>query len=149
MSRFSRPIFATKTTPGAGMQRRLVFGLWLAGISWCFVVVGCTAPGPAAIAAPAEAPRAHLTVVNLSAYEWRIAINHQAGGEAYAMRLAPRGSVTVDLPGGDYVIDQTALSADASPELNRRVPARLESGQAYRWRLLTVLSGSESGDAAR
>ena len=90
---------------------------------------------------------AHLVVINLTDYEWHITIARASGEPAADFRLEPRASFTVDLAGGDYAIEQTALTNGAAAELSRKIPAKLESGQTYRWRLVTLLSES-TGDSS-
>jgi hypothetical protein len=82
----------------------------------------------------------HLVVINLTDYEWSLVLAPAAGGADRTSRVPPRGSLTIDLAGGDYRIDQSALPAGAAPELSRRLPVRLEAGRTYRWRLGTLLS---------
>jgi hypothetical protein len=108
---------------------RWALGLFLAG---------CSAPSPAPLSR--ESTPAHLTIINQTDYEWRIVIARSSGELAHDSRLQSRASLTVDLAGGDYVIEQTVLSENASPGLSRKISARLDSGQAYRWRLATLLS---------
>jgi len=117
----------------------------LAGLALVFAGAGCTAPAPVAPVAATPAP-AHLTVINQTGYDWRIAVSGPGGGTVYLTRLAAHGTVTADLAGGDCVIEQTVLTEGAAPDLNRKIPTRLEAGKAYRWRLVTLLSGPD-GDA--
>jgi hypothetical protein len=93
-------------------------------------------------------PAAHFVVVNLSDCEWQIAIAPAAGGETRALHLMARASQSIDLPGGDYVLEQTALTADAGIESARRFTSHLDAGQTYRWRLATLLT-APSGETDR
>ncbi|MDI1249124.1 MAG: hypothetical protein PSV13_09700 [Lacunisphaera sp.] len=115
---------------------RLLLAAFVGGMA------GCTSPAPAPgpAAAAAAAAESHLVVTNLTDYEWNLVIAPAAGGEGRTSRVPPRGSLTIDLAGGDYLIDQSALPAGAAPELSRRLPVRLAAGKAYRWRLGTLLS---------
>lgn len=102
-------------------------------------MAGCAAPSPTS--GSKEAPAAsHLVVTNLTDYDWSLVIAPAAGGEGRPSRVPPRGSLTIDLAGGAYLIDQSALPAGAAPELSRRLPVRLAAGKTYRWRLGTLLS---------
>lgn len=83
---------------------------------------------------------AHFVVVNLSDCEWQIAIAPSGGGEARALRLPGRDTQKIDLAAGEYVIEQTMLARDAGPASTRRLTIRLEPGQTYRWRLVTLLT---------
>ena len=109
----------------------------LAAIGWLLLAAGCAAVAPPSAG---TGPRAHLAVVNLSDCEWQIVIGPAAGGEARALHLAARASQAVDLPGGDYVIEQTALATDSGIDSARRFTVRFDAGQAYRWRLATLLT---------
>lgn len=103
-------------------------------------MAGCTAPVSSSSGPSVLATESHLVVNNLTDYEWRLVIAPAAGGEGRASRVPPRGSLTIDLAGGDYLIDQSAAPVGAAPELSRRLPVRLEAGKTYRWRLGTLLS---------
>jgi len=89
---------------------------------------------------------AHLVVINQTDYEWRMVISRALGETAQDFRLPARGSHTVDLPAGDYVIEQAALTENAAPELSRKISSRMESGETYRWRLATLLSEPSTND---
>jgi hypothetical protein len=103
-------------------------------------MAGCSAPASAPPEQRVAAMESHLVVTNLTDYEWSLVIAPAAGGEGRSSRVPPRGSLTIDLAGGNYLIDQSALPAGAAPELSRRLPVRLEAGKTYRWRLGTLLS---------
>ena len=103
---------------------------------------------PSSVTAPAAASGARLVVENLTDYEWHIAVAATAGAETQASRVRARSSVAMNLAGGDYVIEQTVVAENAGSELTRRLPARLAPGQAYRWRLVTLLS-DPAGEAGR
>ena len=103
-------------------------------------MAGCTAPAPASGPRNAAAAASHLVVTNLTDYAWSLVIAPAAGGEDRTAQVPPRGSLTIVLAGGDYLIDQSALPVGAAPELSRRLPVRLAAGKTYRWRLGTLLS---------
>lgn len=120
----------------------------LGGLAWLLVLVGCATPAPSTPAAATTAPVTHLVIINQTNYDWHIAISSASGQETFNSPVRPLATVKIDLAGGDYLIEQTVTSAAAAPGLTRRIPARLEPGQTYRWRLDTLLSDS-SGDPAR
>lgn len=111
-------------------------------------MAGCTLPAPSP-GSGVGAAAAHLVVTNLTDYEWSLVITRVPGGEARTSRLSPRGSLTIDLADGDYLIVQSALPAGVAPELSRRLPFRLEPGKTYRWRLGTLLSDAAGTPASR
>lgn len=115
-------------------RRCRILCLALMGI---LLIGGCAGPS-----APIQqaALSAHLKVINLTDYTWRIAVSRNAGEPVSDFEVKPRATVTTDLTGGDYVIEQSALSEGKPLELSRRIPTHLESGQTYRWRLVTLLS---------
>ena len=122
------------------LLRILFFSLAiLATLAEAFLFSGCAAPAPIA---PPASPPAHLIVVNETDYLWHLVIIRPGGGSAYDSQLQPRATVSLDLAGGDYVIEQSAISENAATELTRKIPANLQSGQTYRWRLVTLLSES-------
>lgn len=87
---------------------------------------------------PESRPVARLLVENLTDYAWRITVTAAAGPESSTAEVPARGFAEVALSGGDYVIEQAARGPGA--DLSRRLPARLEAGQSYQWRLGTLLS---------
>jgi hypothetical protein len=102
------------------------------------LLVGCVTP----VVVPAAAPQApaHLIVINVTDYEWRLVIARSAGATIKDARLQSRATLAIDLAGGDYVIEQSVLGDNATPEMARKIPVSLASGQTYRWRLVTLLS---------
>lgn len=119
--------------------------LCLAGLAGLFFWVRCTrsvSPQPVAVVHSATTKVAHLTMLNGSPCEWQIVFTPVAGGERHAWKLSVDQSLEVDLTGGDYAVEQTMLMDDAGPEAMRRFSMRLEAGQVYRWRLVTLLSGA-------
>ncbi len=119
----------------------------LGGLAGLLAMGGCAAvpPSPPAVV---PAPVAHLRLINQTNYDWRITLTNTSGKETVASPVPPRAAVPLELAGGDYVIEQVIISPTATPGLTRRIPARLEPGQTYHWRLDTLLSDS-SGDPAR
>ena len=118
----------------------------LGGLGWCLATAGCISPRPPPAAIPPVVAR--LLVENLTDYEWHIAVAAAIGPETREARVAARSSIEVTLAGGDYVIEQTVVTGIAGGGLARRLPARLEPGQTYRWRLGTLLS-DPAGNAGR
>lgn len=110
--------------------------LWVT-VTCCLVLASCAAPAPVALSAPSLPAR--LIVINQTDYEWHLAISRPSGESVHDSRLKPRASLAVDLAGGDYTIEQTALAENA-PELTRKISAKLDAGQTYRWRLATLMS---------
>ncbi|HEY4248946.1 MAG TPA: hypothetical protein VGM64_19130 [Lacunisphaera sp.] len=112
--------------------------------AFVFLLAGCAAPDLAPVKTPA--PPAHLVVINQTDYEWRVTVHRVSGESVRELRVLARASETIDVAGGDYVIEQTMLPTAGAPELSRAIPSRLEPGQTYRWRLATLLSESK-GDS--
>ena len=121
---------------------------WLGFLGYFILAAGCATIPPVAPSGPVAAAGARLAIVNLTNYEWHIVIASTTGREYYDAPVPARGSLNLDLAGGDYVIEQAVTSGGAASEMSRRIPARLEAGRVYRWRLDTLLSDS-SGDPAR
>jgi hypothetical protein len=107
---------------------------------------GCGTVGPASAVSGSTV---HFVVINLSDCGWQIVLTPAGGGPARALQLAARESQEIDLAGGEYGIEQTALSGSTGTESRRGFTVRLEAGQTYRWRLATLLSapaGESGGD---
>lgn len=85
---------------------------------------------------------ARLTLLNSSDCEWQIVITPLTNGDSRTWKLTAAKSLDLELAGGDCVIVQTLLVADAKPALTRRFSMHFEAGQSYRWRLMTLLSGA-------
>lgn len=124
-------------------------GLVLAGlVGACLLVVAltqCTEVGRVSgdnESASSPNAVARLTLLNDSPCEWQIVFTPVAGGEPRAWKLSVDQSLEVELGGGDYVVEQTMLADDAGPDATRRFSMRFETGQIYRWRLITLLSGA-------
>lgn len=116
----------------------------LVGLLVGLAAAGCaSAPPTVAVAPPAAVAR--LVVENLTDYRWRIAVTSAGGGEVREARVRARGSVELMFTGGDYVIEQTVVDGNSGTDLYRRLPARLDPGRTYRWRLVTLLSDPTTG----
>jgi hypothetical protein len=114
----------------------------LASICILLFVSGCgSVPQPAV----APAREVHLVVANLSDFAWQITFAPRAGGAVRVLHLAARESQRIDLAGGTYSIEQIALNESGAADSTRRFAVNLESGQTYRWRLATLLSGEAEG----
>ena len=131
-----RPAQTSPFQPSAFSLR----GLWPV-FAFVFLLAGCAAPDLTPVKAP-PLP-AHLVVINETDYEWRLTIHRVSGESVRELRVLARASETIDVAGGDYVIEQTMLPTAGAPELSRTIPSRLEPGQTYRWRLATLLSESK------
>lgn len=128
-----------RSAPDSSLRRTPLF--WAIGwafLSGCLLLVGCSSPP--VVSEKVASPPAHLAVVNLTDYRWRITIVHSSAPPTADFQVAARESQSIDLAGGDYIIKQTVLSPDAASELSRELPAKLESGESYRWKLATLLS---------
>jgi len=126
--------------------RRLTLALLcLVGLIGLFFVVRC-ARDPLTRSMSAKTPDAsrlaHLTILNSGDCEWQIVITPASSGDSRVVKLAAVKSADVELAGGDYDFVQTMLAADAKPDSVRRFSMRLEAGQSYRWRLMSLLSGA-------
>lgn len=106
--------------------------------SGCLFFTGCTSPEP--VVEKTVRPLAHLVVINLTDYRWRITIAHSPAPPIADFQVEARESRSIDLDGGDYVIKQTVLSEGAAADLSRELPAKFQPGESYRWRLATLLS---------
>ena len=125
--------------------------LCLAGLVGLFFLARCAGTA-GSTRKPAEtlpeAKMAHLTLLNSSECEWRIVIAPATGGPGRTCKLAVAASIDIELPGGEYKIEQTMLTDAAGPDAIRRFSFQLKSGQAYRWRLVALLAG-ETSEARR
>lgn len=129
------PLRATRMTPRFSFPGsvRVFPALLVIGF---LLAAGCSAP-PSSEALTAR--RAHLEIANLTDYAWRIAFVAPSP-ETRAIEVAARATLTLDLAPGDYIIEQRLLGAPASETAARRLPARFEAGETYRWPLATVRS---------
>jgi hypothetical protein len=127
--------------------RRLTLALLcLVGLIGLFFAVRCSrdplTQSMSAKTPDASSRLAHLTMLNSSDCEWQIVITPASSGDSRMVKLAAAKSVDFELAGGDYDFVQTMLAADAKPDSVRRFSIRLEAGQFYRWRLMSLLSGA-------
>lgn len=99
------------------------------------MLMGCSS-----VPEPARVPLARLMVHNLTGYEWRVTVAPAGGGEPVVSHVAARQTATIELAGGDYVIEQVVLSTKADADLIRRLPARFSAGKIYEWELVTLFS---------
>lgn len=106
---------------------------------------GCATPAQNLGAMPVGARPARIELVNLSDCDWDLAVATPDGSKVRTARLPARETLRLELPGGDYEITQTALSGLSGADATRRFPAHLESGDSYRWRLATLLTGQTGG----
>lgn len=85
---------------------------------------------------------ARLEMVNACDRAWKITVT-QSGNPAGEWEVAPRATHVVELPDGEYQIEQTLL-AEKGPAQTRVFSMRLRGGQEYRWNLLTLSSRGAS-----
>ena len=121
--------------------RRLLAPLWAT-----LALAGCATLPDAVTPPPVPAP-VRLAVVNLTPHVWRIAVSATAGGAPRVLQVEGRATVELELPGGDYRIEQTLLTAPGRDGATRVFPAAFEAGQAYRWPLATLGSTAEESEA--
>jgi hypothetical protein len=112
--------------------RRELFRLWL--LACLLAVSGCANPATV----PPRPATATLGVVNGTDYAWCVTLTPVAGGVSRREELPARARCSVEVVGGDYAIEQEVVPTN--PALARRFTCRLEAGQAYHWRLATLLS---------
>lgn len=105
----------------------------------CLPMVGCDG----ANSAPARSG-SHLIVLNQTGFEWRLTVSSPKGTVVPSLRVAARSTIPVNLPAGDFVIEQVLLSATGEADVTRRIPVQLKAGQTYRWQLATLWSESDS-----
>ena len=130
------------TVPIDGGVRELCSKLvLLVGFGLMMLASGCGTIPPSA-AGPARA--VHFVTVNLSDCAWQITLT-PTGGPVRVLHIAARESQELDLVGGSYGIEQTALNGSTGADSTRRFTIRLEPGQTYRWRLVTLLSAAANG----
>jgi hypothetical protein len=118
--------------------------LCLVGLIGWFFLVRCThdrSPRSTSANASDETQAAHLTMLNSSDCEWRIVITSMAGGDRRSWKMPVAKSLDVELAGGDYQVEQTMVTTGVGSDETRRFSMRLVTGQSYRWRLMTLLSG--------
>jgi hypothetical protein len=88
----------------------------------------------------------HLVVANQTDAEWRLAIApRDAASAARVIQVAAREVRRLELPAGDYVIEQTLLTSSPNLGASRQITIGLAPGRTYRWRLTTLLSVPPGG----
>jgi hypothetical protein len=117
--------------------------LCLAGLVGLFLVMRCRRD-PNDVTGSATSPKqiVHLNVLNVSNCEWRVVIAPMAGGDKRTLKLPLGKSLEVELAAGEYEVEQMMAIADAGPDATRRFSMKLDAGEHYRWRLVTLLSDS-------
>lgn len=125
-----------------GMRELCSKSVLLVSLGLTLLAAGCgTVPAPAT----GPARPVHFAIVNLSDCAWQITLTPAPDGPARPLRVEARESQMLDLEGGPYEIEQTALNGGTGAELTRRFTIRLEPGQTYRWRLVTLLTAPANG----
>lgn len=127
--------FAPVSSPHSTLASRVAGWVFLTG---GLLFAGCASPTP--VAENFASRPAHLVVINLTDYRWRITITRPRAVPTTDFEVNARESRSIDLAGGEYTIRQTVLSEGAAKELSREIPAKFEPGENYRWKLATLLS---------
>lgn len=107
------------------------------------ILGGCSAP---VVPERPAARSAQVTLVNHTDYTWQISL---AGpGAPASTRVEANRTVTWEVPGGRYRIEQVILNPTERPTLPRSFAAELMPGKRYSWPLLTLQSdpGGSSGN---
>lgn len=132
------------------LARKRWFALRRVGVLFGALALACawtscaTAPVSSAAAAP---PLAHLAIANLTDYTWRVTARSAAGGTIREWPVLPRGSLEIELAGGEYVFEQTIVTPHATlATATRQFPVRFDAGERYGWTLATLLSAG-AGEA--
>lgn len=107
-----------------------------------FGLAGCAAPMELA---PDRTPAARLAVANLTGYAWRVSLLAGGKREQQTVQLPPYGTVELDCPAGEYLLEQARLAADGTAMSGRKFPMELGAGQAYRWPIATLWSAATDG----
>lgn len=121
-------------------QRRDASTIWTRGwiVSAVFALPSlmgsCASPRSAAVTSDAE-----LRMINLTEFSWTIE-TRDANQRPIVWELAPYATVTVHVPPGRYVFQQTAHVTDGA--LHRDITATFEAPGRYEWPLATLTSGS-------
>lgn len=92
-------------------------------------------------AAISNTTAARLVIFNEGASEWAVTATPLTGGEARAWHLSRGASLSVELPAGNYAIEQTLIVERREAGATRRFTMTLEPGQAYGWQLVNLLAG--------
>lgn len=130
-------------------RRKSIFSGWKrpAVLAVALTLAGCATSPDAVGVAQAPEP-ARLTIINLTARAWQIAVATTAGGESRVVHVEPHAKVAMELARGDYSIEQTLLSPSGQAEATRRLPVSLEAGQSYQWPLATLGDEAAENDFA-
>jgi len=115
-------------------------------VAFSLTLGGCAA---APKASGGAAPSAHVTVVNLTDYRWQLDIVPEKGTRHFIERLEPRQTANLDVPGGNYQIDQSILTETDRPNPPRHFTAQLVAGQTYHWPLATLQSDAADDTAEK
>lgn len=107
---------------------------------------GCASAPTVAVTAPNHA--AQIAIANLTDYAWNVTARPAAGGKALVWPVAPRGSVEIELAGGDYIFEQAIVGGSAPvAAAKREFPIRFEPAERYEWSLSTLLSADSAATA--
>jgi hypothetical protein len=108
---------------------------WLAVL---LLLAGCSAP-----VQPARpiAQLAQVTLVNRTEYTWQISL--AGAGAPSIIQVEAKRTVTLDVPGGRYRIQQLILTPAERPSQPRSFSADLAAGKRYEWPLVTLQSASD------
>jgi len=107
-------------------------------------LAGCSTPTQVG---SVRARPAHVSVVNLTDYSWRVDLAAADGSRHLTAQLEPRRSAELDVPGGAYQIDQSILNATDRPNPPRHFAAELIAGKTYHWPLATLQSDADEDRA--
>jgi hypothetical protein len=114
-------------------------GFAAAGVVAWFALSGCAGPGAPRSAAQIRA--AHLEIINLTPYRWRLAFSSGDGAKTHIELINPRATRTLLLPqGGTYVVEQAIHEPNGDAPVPRRFSTELELGERYTWELATLLT---------
>jgi hypothetical protein len=78
---------------------------------------------------------------------WQVSFALAVGGERRILKLPLDKSIEVELTAGEYEVEQTMVVDEVGPDATRRFSMKLDSGEHYRWRLVTLLSDSMEAKA--
>lgn len=135
--------------PSVPDLRRSTRGFRPSLVGWSTVALGLLAAGCGPGKSPTSAPVANaakVLVANLTNYDWQITVTARRGGKTRSTSFAARATGEVNVPGGDYEIEQTALTGQMGTAASRHFAVRLEPGQTYRWSLATLLSATDESE---
>lgn len=89
---------------------------------------------------PTASSEAELRLINLTAFPWTIETADPVERQM-VWELAPHAAVTVHVPPGRYVFQQTAHITGGT--LHREIVADFLAGVRYEWPLATLASGND------